>query len=104
MPSSGTNRSREAHWKEPAMSWIPLDAILVVVLATLYAGFYALLTGRGYRRLLVAWLASLAGAIVGYFLGQALQLHVLWFGTLPFLEVTLGSVLLLVLALRFRIG
>lgn len=85
------------------MSWLPLDAILVVLFATFYAGFYALLEGRGYRRLLLGWLASLAGSIMGYYLGQLLNLHVLWLGTFPWPEVTLGAVLLLVVASRLRI-
>ncbi len=84
------------------MSWQPLDAILLVLFATLYAGLFMLLTGRGYRRLLVGWLASMAGAILGYFLGQLLNFHVLWLGTLPWPEVTMGSALLLVVASRLR--
>ncbi len=85
------------------MSWQPLDAILIVLFATLYAGIYALLGARGYRRLLVGWLASLAGAILGYFAGQAFALHFLWLGTLPWLEVTVGAALLLLVASRLRI-
>jgi hypothetical protein len=57
------------------MSWQPLDALLIVLFATLYAGFYALLGARGYRRLLFGWLASLAGAVIGYFVGQLLAFH-----------------------------
>lgn len=83
-------------------TWLPIDAILVVLFATLYTGFYALLGARGYRRLLIGWLASLAGAILGYYLGQALAIRVLWLGTLPWPEVTLGSVILLVVASRLR--
>lgn len=84
-------------------SWVPVDALLVVLFATLYAGFYALFGARGYRRILVGWLVSLAGAILGYFLGQAIGFHVLWLGTLPWPEVTLCSALLLVVASRLRI-
>ena len=82
--------------------WLPIDAILVFLFATLYAGFYALLGARGYRRLALGWLASLAGAILGYYLGQALNLHVLWLGSLPWPEVTLMSTILLVVASRLR--
>lgn len=85
------------------MSWQPLDALLVVLFATLYAGFYALLGARGYRRLLIGWLASLAGAVIGYFVGQLLAFHVLWLGSLPWPEVTLGAVIFLVVASRLRI-
>jgi hypothetical protein len=85
------------------MSWQPLDALLVVLFATLYAGLFALVTGRGYRRLLVSWLASLAGAILGYFVGHLLSFHVLWLGSLPWPEVTLFSAVLLVVASRLRI-
>lgn len=85
------------------MSWQPLDAILIVLFATLYAGLYALLGARGYRRLLVGWLASLAGAIIGYFLGHILGFHVLWLATFPWPEVTLGAAIMLVVASRLRI-
>jgi hypothetical protein len=85
------------------MSWQPLDAALIVLFATLYAGIYALLGARGYRRLLLGWLASLAGAILGYFIGHAFNLHLLWLGTLPWIEVTLGAAILLVVASRLRI-
>ncbi len=85
------------------MSWQPLDALLLALFATLYAGFYALLGARGYRRLLVGWLASLAGAVIGYFFGQLLDLHILWLGSLPWPEVTLGAIILLVVASRLRI-
>jgi hypothetical protein len=86
-----------------ALSWLPVDAILVFLFATLYAGFYALLGKRGYRRLLLGWLASLGGSILGYYGGQALNIHVLWVGTFPWPEVTLGAALLLVVASRVRI-
>lgn len=85
------------------MSWQPLDAIVLVLFATLYAGLYALLRGRGYRLLLVSWLASLAGAVIGYFIGHLVGLQVLWLGSVPWLEMTLGSLLLLVVASRLRI-
>ena len=85
------------------MSWQPLDAILLVLFATLYTGIYALLGGRGYRRLLVGWLASLAGAVIGYFVGRLLGLDFLWLGSVPWLEMTLGSAILLVVASRLRI-
>ena len=85
------------------MPWFPLDAILIVLFATLYTGFYALLGARGYHKLLVGWLAGLAGAILGYFLGHAIGLHFLWLGSLPWPEVTLGSLLLIVVASRLRI-
>ncbi len=85
------------------MAWVPLDAILVVLFATFFAGLYALLAARGYRRLLLGWLASLAGAILGYFLGQLLQFHVLWLGSFPLPEVAICSLALLFLALRFRV-
>ncbi len=85
------------------MSWQPLDALLIALFATLYAGLYALLGGRGYRRLLVGWLASLAGALIGYFVGQLLNFQVLWIGSVPWPEMTLGSAILLVVASRLRI-
>ena len=84
-------------------SWLPVDAILVLLFATLYAGIYAFFGKRGYRRLLVGWLAGLAGAILGYFLGRALGLEFLWLGTLPWPEVTVGAGLLLAVASRLRI-
>lgn len=84
-------------------AWLPIDAILVVLFATLYAGFYVLLGARGYRKLLLGWLASLAGAILGYYLGQALNIRVLWLGTLPWPEVTMLSAIFLVVASRLRI-
>jgi len=85
------------------MSWQPLDAVLVALFATLYTGLFALVGGRGYRRLLVGWLASLAGAILGYFVGQLLGFHVLWLGSLPWPEVTVFSAVMLVVASRLRI-
>ena len=85
------------------MSWQPLDAILIILFATLYAGFYALFGARGYRKLLVGWLAALAGAILGYFLGHLIGLHFLWLGSFPWPEVTVVSVLLIVVAARLRI-
>jgi len=85
------------------MSWQPLDAIVLVLFATLYTGLYALLGGRGYRRLLVGWLASLAGAVIGYYVGHLLNLQILWLGSVPWLEMTLGSAILLVVASRLRI-
>lgn len=84
-------------------SWFPVDAILVLLFATLYAGIYALFGERGYRRLLVGWLTCLAGAILGYFLGRALGLEFLWLGTFPWPEVTVGAGLLLAVASRLRI-
>lgn len=84
------------------MSWQPLDAILIILLATFFAGLYALLGtlwGQGgYRRLLIGWLASLAGCIVGYFVGQIANLHLLWLGT-----ASVGAIVLLVVASRLRI-
>jgi len=85
------------------MSGLPLDALILVLFATLYAGLYALLGARGYRRLLVGWLASLAGAVIGYFVGHLLNFQVLWLGSVPWLEMTLGSAILLVVASRLRI-
>ena len=85
------------------MSWQPLDAVVLVLFATLYAGLFALLRGRGYRRLLIGWLASLAGAVIGYAVGRLLGFEVLWLGSVPWLEMTLGSLLLLVVASRLRI-
>ena len=85
------------------MSWQPLDALIVVLFATLYTGLYALLGARGYRRLLVGWLAGLAGAVIGYFLGQLLDFQVLWLGSVPWPEMTVCSALLLVVASRLRI-
>ncbi len=84
-------------------TWVPVDAIMVVLFATLYAGFFALLGGRGYRRLLLGWLASLGGCILGYALGRVLNLHVLWVGTFPWPEATLGAAILLLIAARLRI-
>ncbi len=84
------------------MSWI--DALPLLLLATLWAGLYALLGARGYRQLLIGWLASLAGAILGYALGHAIGLsRPLWLGSLPWLEVSLGAVLLQMVALRLRV-
>lgn len=84
------------------MSWV--DALPLFVLATLCAGFYALLGAHGYRRLLIGWLASLAGAILGYALGHAIGLsRPLWLGSLPWLEAVLGAILLQVVASRLRV-
>ncbi len=84
------------------MSWV--DALPLLVLATFCAGFYALFGARGYRRLLIGWLASLAGAILGYALGHAIGLsRPLWLGSLPWLEAILGAILLQVVALRLRV-
>jgi len=84
------------------MSWQPLDAILIILLASFYAGIYALLGALwgqgGYRRLLVGWLVSLAGCIIGYFVGQIAGLHLLWLVT-----ASLGAMILLVVASRLRI-
>jgi hypothetical protein len=85
------------------MSWQPLDAIVLFLFATLYTGLYALLGGHGYRRLLVGWLASLSGAVIGYFVGHVVNLQILWLGSVPWLEMTLGSAILLVVASRLRI-
>ncbi len=85
------------------MSWQPLDAIVLVLFATLYTGLYALLGARGYRRLLLGWLASLAGAVIGYFVGHLLNFQVLWLGSVPWLEMTLGSAIFLVVASRLRV-
>lgn len=85
------------------MSWQPLDAILILLFATLYAGLYALLGARGHRRLIVGWLASLAGSILGYVLGRVLGFDILWLGDFPWPEVTLGAAIMLVVAWRIRI-
>src|SRR5512136_1810510 len=78
-PRHGIIIHNNACWSKP-MSWQPLDALVLVLFATLYAGIYALLRGRGYSRLLVGWLASLAGALIGYFVGHLLNLQILWLG------------------------
>lgn len=88
------------------MSWQPLDAILILLFASLYAGMYALVGLIGswsYRRLFVGWLASLAGCILGYGLGHLANLHFLWLGSFPWPEATLGAILLLVVASRLRV-
>jgi|GEM_PF-1351404 hypothetical protein len=82
---------------------IPVDLFLLLAFATLYAGLYAVLTGRGYRGLAVGWLASVIGTALGYGLGHLLGLRFLWLGSFPVPEATLLAWLLLLIVYRLRI-
>ncbi|MGC8873140.1 MAG: hypothetical protein ACP5SI_01660 [Chloroflexia bacterium] len=84
------------------MSWFAVDGLLLAAFATLYAGLYTVVTGRGYRGLLAAWLASLLGALLGYGIGHLLGLRVLWLGSFPWPEATLFSWLSLLVVYRLR--
>lgn len=83
--------------------WSSVDMLLLLGFATLYAGLYTLLTGRGYRALAVGWLASVVGGLLGYGIGHLLGIRLLWLGSFPWPEATVLSWLSLVLVSRLRI-
>ncbi len=83
--------------------WPFVDLLLLLGFATLYAGLYTVLTGRGYRALAIGWLASLVGGVLGYGIGHLLGMRFLWLGSFPLPETTVLSWSFLLLVYRLRL-
>jgi hypothetical protein len=77
--------------------------VIFLGLGTAYALAFHLWKGRNLTHLLLFWLVSILGFGLGYLVSTLWSVHPLVLGSIPVVEATVGSLVLLVVAARLAV-
>ena len=77
--------------------------VVFLGLGTAYALLFHLWRGRNLSHLLLFWLVSVLGFGLGYLAATLWQAHPMVLGSIPVVEASAGSLVLLLLARRFTV-